>query len=97
MNHDYDINEILFYLNKQNIKPFIPSKHNRVYQRDYEQELYCFCHIMENIFLILKYWCAIVTCYTKALDAFIASVLFIVSLCYFYFLFSFISYYADAV
>ena len=32
----YATNKILSYLNKQNIKPIIPPKSNRIYQRDYK-------------------------------------------------------------
>ena len=49
-----DTNGILSYLNKQNIKPVITLKRNRLYQRDYERPLYCFRHIIENTFLALK-------------------------------------------
>ena len=32
----YDTNEILSYLNQQNIKPVTPQKRNRLYQRGYK-------------------------------------------------------------
>lgn len=52
--HVHDTNKILSYLNKQNIKPVVPPKRNRLHQRDYERKLYRFSHIVENTFLALK-------------------------------------------
>ena len=43
-----------FYLKKQNIKPVIPPKYNRLHQRGYERKFYCSRRITENAFLALK-------------------------------------------
>ena len=40
----YDTNEVLFYLNKQNIKSVIPPRRNRIYQHDYDYKIYCCRH-----------------------------------------------------
>ena len=46
-----DTNEILSYLNRQNIKPVIPPKRNGLPHRDYDRILSSFCNVIENTFL----------------------------------------------
>ena len=56
MDRAYDTNEILSYLNRQNIKPVIPPKRNGLPHRDYDRILSSFCNIIENAFIALQRW-----------------------------------------
>jgi len=52
----YDTNAIIEFARKCGIEICIPPKKNRKEQREYDAEIYRHCHIVENVFLILKQW-----------------------------------------
>ena len=70
----YDSNLIIEQAIMQGMNPIIPSKKNRIVQRDYDKELYKARHLMENAFLHLKRWRGIATRYAKNTSSFLAAI-----------------------
>jgi len=70
----YDTNEILEYAKEMGIEVVIPPKKNRVEQREYDEFLYKYRHLVENAFLKLKRWRGVATRYAKTLSAFVGAV-----------------------
>ena len=66
----YDINSIINYAEKLGIKTVIPPKPNRNFKRNFDSDLYCSRHIVENTFLKFKRWRGIATRYFKTFVAF---------------------------
>lgn len=70
----YDTNEILGYARKMGIEIVIPPKKNRLEQREFDEFLYKYRHLIENAFLKLKHWRGVATRYSKTLAAFVGAV-----------------------
>jgi transposase len=70
----YDTNEILEYAQTAQMEVVIPSKKNRIVQRDTDTALYKHRHLVENAFLKLKRWRGIATRYAKTTSAFSGAV-----------------------
>jgi transposase len=71
----YDANEIIEQAEKQNMKPVIPPRKNRIIQRKFNKRHYKLRHWVENAFLHLKRWRGIATRYAKKASSFLAIVL----------------------
>ena len=71
---DYDTDAILQQAATQGMHAVIPPKKNRTVQRKYDQDLYKLHPLIENAFLALKPWWAIVTRYAKNSASFLAAV-----------------------
>ena len=69
----YDTNEIEEYCRQYSIVCVIPSKSNRIVQRDIDTALYALRHLVENAFLKLKQWRGIATRYAKKLSSILAN------------------------
>jgi len=52
----------------------IPPKKNRIEQREYDDFLYQYRHLVENAFLKLKRWRSVATRYAKSVEAFAGAV-----------------------
>ena len=59
---------------EQSIAPVIPSRKNRAQAREYDKDMYCLRHLVENAFLHLKRWRGIATRYAKNTASFLAAV-----------------------
>ena len=70
----YDTNEIIKYCEENGIEAVIPSKKNRVVQRDFDEFIYKLRHLVEHAFLKLKQWRGIATRYAKTTSAFVGAV-----------------------
>ena len=70
----YDADAIIQKALRLNITPVIPPKKNRKVQRDYDEHLYKYRHLVENAFLHLKRWRGIATRYAKNVASFLAAV-----------------------
>jgi transposase len=70
----YDTNEIIDYARKMGIQIVIPPKKNRRKQREYDEFLYKYRHLVENAFLKLKRWRGVATRYAKTLSSFLGAV-----------------------
>lgn len=71
----YDAQErVLDMLKAKNCAAVIPSKSNRIKQRDYDQHLYQARHLIENFFAKLKQYRAIATRYDKKAVNFLGSI-----------------------
>ena len=70
----YDTNEIIKYAREMGIEIVIPPKKNRLDQREYDEFLYKYRHLVENAFLKLKRWRGVATRYAKTLSAFVGTV-----------------------
>jgi transposase len=71
----YDADErVLVPLQNAGMTAVIPSKSNRIIQRDYDKDLYEARHLIENFFCKLKQYRAIATRYDKAARNFLAAV-----------------------
>lgn len=57
----YDTNEILTYAKQMGIEILIPPKNNQLEQREYDEDLYKYRHLVENAFLKLKRWRGVAT------------------------------------
>jgi transposase len=66
----YDTNEIIGYAKEKEMQVVIPSKKNRVEQREYDEYIYKLRHLVENAFLKLKRWRGVATRYTKTTSSF---------------------------
>ena len=71
---EYDANHVIKQVLSQGMKVVIPPKKNREMQRDYDQYLYKFRHLVENAFLHLKRWRGINTRYAKHAKSFLAAI-----------------------
>jgi len=70
----YDTNEILAYARERGMAVVIPPRKNRSVQREYDEYLYRYRHLVENAFLKLKRWRGVATRYAKTLTAFLGAV-----------------------
>jgi transposase len=70
----YDTNAIVEYARKAGIEVCIPPKSNRKEQREYDEDLYKWRHIVENAFQMLKEWRGIATRYAKKTCSYLAAV-----------------------
>ena len=70
----YDTNAIIDAATEQGMEIVIPSKKNRILQRNYNKKLYKMRHLIENAFLHLKRWRGIATRYAKNAASFLAAV-----------------------
>jgi len=70
----YDTNAIISAATSAGMQIVIPPKKNRKEQREYDEYLYRFRHLVENAFLLLKRWRGIATRYAKNTDSFLAAV-----------------------
>jgi transposase len=71
----YDADErVLVPLQNAGMTAVIPSKSNRIIQRDYDKDLYEARHLIENFFCKLKQYRAIATRYDKTARNFLAAV-----------------------
>jgi len=70
----YDTSEIINYAKSLGMEIVIPPKKNRREQREYDDFLYKYRHLVENAFLKLKRWRGVATRYAKTVDAFIGAV-----------------------
>lgn len=71
----YDAPErVLALLQNADIEAVIPPKANRVEQREYDEELYKWRHLIENFFAKLKQYRAIATRYDKRACAFLGGI-----------------------
>lgn len=61
-------------LQKAGMTAVIPSKSNRIVQRDYDKDLYEARHLIENFFCKLKQYRAIATRYDKTARNFLAAI-----------------------
>ena len=65
---------MLVPLQNAGITAVIPSKSNRIIQRDYDKDLYEARHLIENFFCKLKQYRAIATRYDKTARNFLAAI-----------------------
>jgi transposase len=71
----YDADErVLVPLQNAGMTAVIPSKSNRLIQRDYDEALYEARHLIENFFCKLKQYRAIATRYDKTARNFLAAI-----------------------
>ena len=71
----YDAAErVLDILEHSAVKAVIPPKANRVEQREYDEEMYKWRHLVENFFAKLKQYRAIATRYDKTAANFLGAV-----------------------
>ena len=70
----YDVNSIIEAARAAGVEVCIPPKSNRIEQREYDKELYKYCHIVENTFQMLKEWRGIATRYATNTCSFLAAV-----------------------
>ena len=70
----YDSNKIIQFAENLGIKVIIPPKLNRIFQRDYNKDIYKKRHLVENAFLHLKQWRGVSTRYAKNINSFLAIV-----------------------
>jgi transposase len=66
----YDTNEIVEFASKNGMIAVIPPKKNRLKQREYDEHIYKFRHLVENAFLKLKRFRGVATRYAKTTSAF---------------------------
>ena len=70
----YDTNAIVEAALQNGVEVVIPPKKSRKVQREYNEEIYRYRHIVENIFSTLKSWRGIATRYAKHTKSFLAAV-----------------------
>lgn len=71
----YDAQErVLDLLEQAKVEGIIPSKSNRTKQREYDEEMYKWRHLIENFFAKLKQYRAIATRYDKRACAFLGGI-----------------------
>ena len=71
----YDAQErVLDLLKKAKVEGVIPPKSNRIEQRDYDEDMYKWRHLIENFFAKLKQYRAIATRYDKRACAFLGGI-----------------------
>ena len=64
-NRGYDTDAIILKAVDQGMIPVIPPRKNRKHPREYNEYLYKFRHLVENVFLHFKRWRGIATRYAK--------------------------------
>jgi transposase len=69
----YDTNQIIEYARENGIEIVIPPKKNRLEQREYDEFLYQYRHLVENAFLKLKRFRSVATRYAKTLSSFVGT------------------------
>jgi transposase len=70
----YDADALIDHLNTRQITPVIPSKANRIEQRQTDFVLYCERNLIERFFNNLKHFRAIATRYDKLASTFLGAV-----------------------
>ncbi len=70
----YDSQAIVDDALKQGMQVVIPPRRNKKNQRDYDRDLYCYRHLVENAFLHIKRWRGIATRYAKNSASFLAAI-----------------------
>jgi transposase len=71
----YDARErVLDLLEQAKVEGVIPPKANRTEQRDYDEEMYKWRHLIENFFQKLKQYRAIATRYDKRASSFLGGI-----------------------
>lgn len=71
----YDARErVLDVLEQAKVEGIIPPKSNRIEQRDYDEEMYKWRHLIENFFAKIKQYRAIATRYDKRACAFLGGI-----------------------
>ncbi|SDZ08173.1 Transposase DDE domain-containing protein [Nitrosomonas sp. Nm33] len=71
----YDAAErVLDLLDQKAVKAVIPPKSNRTQQREYDEDMYTWRHLIENFFQKLKQYRAIATRYDKRASTFLGAI-----------------------
>jgi len=71
----YDAAErVLDLLDQADVEAVIPPKTNRIEQREYDEEMYKWRHLIENFFAKLKQYRAIATRYDKTAENFLGAI-----------------------
>ena len=71
----YDADErVLDLLKKAEVQAVVPPKTNRTKQREYDEDMYKWRHLVENFFQKLKQYRAIATRYDKRACAFLGGI-----------------------
>ena len=71
----YDAKErVLDLLKKYKVQAVVPPKKNRTEQREYDEEMYKWRHLVENFFQKLKQYRAIATRYDKRASSFLGGI-----------------------
>lgn len=65
---------MLDLLDQEAVKAVIPPKSNRLEQREYDEDIYKWRHLIENLFQKLKQYRAIATRYDKRASAFLGGI-----------------------
>ncbi len=69
----FDANWLLDELDERGATAVIPPKSNRIVQRDYDKEVYCWRHLVENYFAKIKEFRGIATRYDKTDSSYAAN------------------------
>lgn len=71
----YDAAErVLDLLDQKAVEAVIPPKSNRTQQREYDEDMYTWRHLIENFFQKLKQYRAIATRYDKRASTFLGAI-----------------------
>lgn len=70
----YDANALIEALDKRRITPVIPSKSNRIKQRDTDFALYAERNLIERFFNTIKHFRGIATRYDKLANTFLGAI-----------------------
>lgn len=68
----YDSNKIMQKAESLGMEAVIPSKKNRIVQREHNKDLYRHRHLVENAFLHIKRWRGVATRFAKNSSSFLA-------------------------
>jgi transposase len=69
----FDANWLLEELDERGATAVIPPKSNRIVQREYDKEVYCWRHLVENYFAKIKEFRGIETRYDKTDSSYAAN------------------------
>ena len=69
----FDANWLLEELDERGATAVIPPKSNRIVQRDYDEVIYCWRHLVENYFAKIKEFRGIATRYDKTDSSYAAN------------------------
>ena len=69
----FDTNWLLEELHERGTTAVIPPKSNRIVQREYDEEAYCWRHLVENYFAKIKEFRGIATRYDKTDNSYAAN------------------------
>ena len=69
----FDANWLLEELDERGATAVIPPKSNRIVQREYDKEIYCWRHLIENYFAKIKEFHGIATRYDKTDSSYVAN------------------------